>query len=921
AKAKARAAASQASTKRKNARTKSKGSAGTKPAVINANTNAENDSNDEVSDVDVAFVEENADRMNFLTSIDSSKLTAFGKEEKKKRKKTDSKSSAKLSAEASDSEDDAVNNYSDSDLEIHSDEDEDEDKDEDGDESEPKSDVEDDSVVDFVLSDSDSDSDAGSALSDSDSEEETIPEKDNYVYRNSKMRRAEKRKALLDDEMDYEQKTRSFEQIEKKAKISKRLPIKTSDGRLVAAESSDEGDNAESQGENDSDSDVDMEDTQSSGNASFEEQVEDSEPEFSDRKRMPNLDEEPDRNQMSRKQYIVAQQNRLASIADMVMQDVEANMGGLKHLHAISDDKDPKVKQLGLLTQLAVYRDILPDYRIRELTEKEKQTKVTRDVRQQRIFEERLVKNYSIYLKQLFAAVKHAMKIFGDSSADIETGTTATRALGELINTHPHFNFRKDLLAALVDVYVQPSSRINFAPFTPMAQIARLAILRLFREDVSGEYSQNAVILASKRIKRLSYRVDPSAMRPWLHLRLREELRENPDDRKRAEADQKRKDMIREKRKLLKRKKGGVAIRDAKRAMHESKKQVKARKVQQEVDKSMREAEAEVSREERERWYGETLKQVFITYFRILKQKDNIGGLLPAVLEGLAKYAHLISVEFFVDLFHLLKKIMRGQHGVGIGAEEVATGDVNEADELVSSRVSLRTSLLCILSAMHILTGQGEALNLDIKDFFYQLYALIPPLCTNAQIEATRMSALSDGTRYTVYLTPAEVAAANAERISQSQIQDSEISVNAESQLREAMWEETVRSESDLLFECLEMMFLGRTKVSSITRVASFCKRLAESALYWPPKTAKTAVEFIHKLLIKYPALDRLFSSEEQAGSGLYLRDLDDPDMCNPFATCLYELHWLQIHHHSSVQEATARLLKYAKSEEKKHQI
>ncbi|KAJ2576882.1 hypothetical protein EV177_010925, partial [Coemansia sp. RSA 1804] len=106
------------------------------------------------------------------------------------------------------------------------------------------------------------------------------------------------------------------------------------------------------------------------------------------------------------------------------------------------------------------------------------------------------------------------MKIFGDSSADIETGTTATRALGELINTHPHFNFRKDLLAALVDVYVQPSSRINFAPFTPMAQIARLAILRLFREDVSGEYSQNAVILASKRIKRLSYRVDPSAMRP-----------------------------------------------------------------------------------------------------------------------------------------------------------------------------------------------------------------------------------------------------------------------------------------------------------------------------------------------------------------------------------------------------------------------
>ncbi|KAJ2338966.1 hypothetical protein GGF43_006759, partial [Coemansia sp. RSA 2618] len=377
------------------------------------------------------------------------------------------------------------------------------------------------------------------------------------------------------------------------------------------------------------------------------------------------------------------------------------------------------------------------------------------------------------------------MKIFSNEKADIETGTVAARALGELVSKHPYFNFRKDILSALVDIYVQPSSRINFAPFTPMAQVARLAILRLFRDDVSGELSQNAVNLASKRIKRLSYRVDPSALRPWLHLRLRDELRENPEDRKRAEAEQKRKEQRREQQKLLKRKKGGAALKEAKRALHMSKKQATMNKTQQEVDKSLREAEAEVSREEREKWYGETLKQVFITYFRILKQKDNIGGLLPAVLEGLAKYAHLISVEFFVDLFQLLKKIMRGQHGVGIGAEDTA-----DDGDLVSTRVSSRTSLLCILSALHVLTGQGEALNLDIKDFYYQLYALLPPLAANPQIEAARMSLLSDGTRYTVYLTPAEVAATNAV---------------ADDDADGAAWEETVRSESDLLFECLEM--------------------------------------------------------------------------------------------------------------------
>lgn len=855
-----------------------------------------------LAEEDMEFVRDNVQNLSFLSSINPNKLTKVVKETKPKGKAVVSKKEKRgngipAPAELTESEDEDSDNEGESDLEVFS-----------------GSDDDDDELVDLVVSDSDvesmGDSDQGEARDDDDDEEE-------YEFRNSKARRASKRKTMLEGAMDYEHEgARSFGQVEKKRKVSNKLPIKTADGRLVIADGDSE---PEEESEKDGGSEASSSDKEEDEEEEEEEELSEPETKHSeDYKTDHSID--PDREQMTRKQYIVAQQNRLAGLADTIMQSPDYGGKAYKILHHITEDTDPRVKRLGLLTQLAVFVDVLPDYRIRELSEKEKQTKVTKDVRQQRMQEEMLVRNYSAYLKQLFGACKKALKVFSDQSADIETGVVAARALGDLVNAHPHFNYRKDILAALVDVYVQPSSRINHEPFTPMAETARLAVLRLFRNDVSGEYSQNAVLLAAKRIKRLSYRVDGSALRPWLHLRLREELRQNPDDRKRAEEEQRRRERLREQRKLQKRKSGSAAVREAKRAAHESKRQAKTRKMQDEIDKNMKEAEAEVSREERERWYGETLKQVFITYFRILKQKDNIGGLLPAVLEGLAKYAHLISVEFFVDLFDLLKKIMRGQHGVGIGAEDANTEE--GGDDLVSSKVSLRTSLLCVLTALHILTGQGEALNLDLKEFFYQLYALLPSLAASPQIEATRMSALSDGTRYSVYLTPAEIATANAARTAQLQAAKYGAVAGLESkQLDESVWEETVRSEADLLFDSLELMFLGRTKVSSIGRVAAFSKRLAQGALYWPSATAVRAIEFIHRLLLKYPALDRMFSTEEQTGSGVYLQYLDDPDMCNPFATCLFELHWLQIHHHSNVQAAITRLLAFAKEEEKKHSI
>lgn len=67
---------------------------------------------------------------------------------------------------------------------------------------------------------------------------------------------------------------------------------------------------------------------------------------------------------------------------------------------------DPVVRKLALLSELAVFKDIAPGYRIRPLTDAEKTAKVTKDVLRQRDYEETLLSLYQTYLKTLESEIK-----------------------------------------------------------------------------------------------------------------------------------------------------------------------------------------------------------------------------------------------------------------------------------------------------------------------------------------------------------------------------------------------------------------------------------------------------------------------------------------------------------------------------------
>lgn len=64
------------------------------------------------------------------------------------------------------------------------------------------------------------------------------------------------------------------------------------------------------------------------------------------------------------------------------------------------------IRGLAFLSQLAVYKDLIPGYRIRDLTAAEEAEKVREEVRRLREGEKLLVRSYKGYLKLLETEIK-----------------------------------------------------------------------------------------------------------------------------------------------------------------------------------------------------------------------------------------------------------------------------------------------------------------------------------------------------------------------------------------------------------------------------------------------------------------------------------------------------------------------------------
>ena len=147
-------------------------------------------------------------------------------------------------------------------------------------------------------------------------------------------------------------------------------------------------------------------------------------------------------------------------------------------------------RRRALLSQCAVFLDVLPAYRVRVATAAEKSQPQTKEVKELRDREERLLRAYTAHLRLLRASCA------GDGDA---LTPAAVKCLGALFAGRPHFNFRDDLLTLLAPKADHADAAVR--------QNALDALRRALRDDASGEVTLVVARAIAKLVRDKSCRL------------------------------------------------------------------------------------------------------------------------------------------------------------------------------------------------------------------------------------------------------------------------------------------------------------------------------------------------------------------------------------------------------------------------------
>ena len=634
-----------------------------------------------------------------------------------------------------------------------------------------------------------------------------------------------------DLEQDYENSVRLSK---RRTTDSGRLPIKTAEGRLEKQQT------------------IDAKENESEGFQALEMEA----PKAS----KPVL-QKKDRILLSEREQILEAKETLARVATLLSENPEEYAHSFRSLAHIAASDNATIKKLALASQMAVFKDIIPGYRIRPLSQ-DPAEKLSKETMRLRSYEQTLVDSYHSYVKELARCAKSKPERVPEGFTTIPTVATACAC--SLLLAVPHFNFRGDLLQIVVDKLGGSS---NTKEFTKCHE----TLERLFRDDDDGKPSLDAVVALSKMMKVRNYHVDESILNTFLQLRLLSEFSfkgsqiaiDTIDEANPADA----------KRKLKFKKE------------FRTKKQRKLLKERKAVETDYEEADAVVGQEERDKLQSETLKIVFITYFRILKTRS--ANLIGAVLEGLAKYAHLINQDFFGDLLEVLKDISAQVEGNNADPDRTPAPSSEAQAQL--TRHAGRTSLLCAITAFALLEGQhvhksASDLQLDLSFFVSYLYRDLSALATNPNIERRSSSS--------------------------SAIDIHNLDARTGSRVN-------IQTTSALLLRILGAILVPSStsqSPSSVSklRVATFTKQVMMCSLQVPEKSAMAMINLVTNVSkVHGRKINGLWYTEESKGDGFFDTSGERGiEGSNVFTSTVWEGEILKSHFCPNIREKTELLNK-----------
>ncbi|KAL2245114.1 nucleolar complex protein 3 homolog [Sesamum indicum] len=390
---------------------------------------------------------------------------------------------------------------------------------------------------------------------------------------------------------------------------------------------------------------------------------------------------------------------KLAELGTALLADPESNIKHIKEMLEISKDGDAAIVILGLKSLLAVFKDIIPGYRIRLPTEKEQEMKVSKAVKKMRFYESTLLSAYKAYVQKLVALQQQPVY-----------KRVAVRCLCTLLAAVPHFNFRESLLAAVVKNISSDDDVVR--------KLCCETVMSLFSNEGKhgGEATVEAVKMIAELVKAHNCQLHPDSVEVLLSLSFDEDLGkpENPD------ADSRTKNKKSKKRKGLD-EPNHIPDNERKKIRKEM-----ISKTREEVSADFKAASYAQDPQERRRVQSETLSAVFQTFFRILKHamQPGLGAntapgasgshpLLAPCLNGIGKFSHLIDLDFMADLMRCLRKL------AGSGIQSVDLSENSSCQLTVSER------LRCCIVAFKVMKNNLDALNIDLQEFLVQFYNLI----------------------------------------------------------------------------------------------------------------------------------------------------------------------------------------------------